>query len=30
MKAANIRMEEQLKRLWGQLGMPTEPPGPSE
>src|SRR6266511_168524 len=30
MRAANVRMEEQLKRLWGQLGMPTERPGPSK
>ncbi len=30
MRAANVRMEEQLKRLWGQLGMPTEGPGSSK
>src|SRR6266511_3641675 len=30
MRAANVRMEEQLKRLWGQLGMPTERSGPSK
>lgn len=30
LKAANVRMEEQLKRLWGQLGVPTVRPEPSK